>query len=279
MSNFRYPGPICQMRDWFQDIEDGTLVRARSSAPSNTGASPAPNRSSRPAQDGGGDCAFLNPRSTGTVLAPQAAFDRLRVGVTCQITAARSGAAQPTVTGSSTATVEQEIIVGGHTIHIIRPPEAETTGRNLPTTDQLAIAVRAIPANQRRHTTRIVITLRRHPQSSSTQTVAGEAGGGEITLFPVNGTQTQNDFDNRLMHESGHNYQGSVWDSDAAVHEWRVAAAADNRIPSPYAGGNTGDDFCEFGILFNAARGTPCERTALQLYPHRWAKMIEYESR
>ena len=59
----------------------------------------------------------------------------------------------------------------------------------------------------------------------------------------------------------------------------RTAAAADNRLPSEYAGTNPGDDFCEFNILFTTTRGTSCEATARQLYPNRWAAMLQYLSR
>ena len=97
-----------------------------------------------------------------------------------------------------------------------------------------------------------------------------------MNLFPMNTTQSQNDFDNRVMHESGHNYQESLWKSGADVQAWGSVATADKRLPSPYAGSNFGDDFCEFGILYNAAKGTACEATATQLYPNRWKKMASY---
>jgi hypothetical protein len=142
----------------------------------------------------------------------------------------------------------------------------------------LAEALRALPASQRVLTNRVILSPTPHPDTTATATTAGEAGSGVITLFPMRNAQSQNDFDNRVMHESGHNYQGTIWRDGAAVGAWQVAATSDHRLPSPYAGSNSGDDFCEFGILYNTARGTPCEAQARQLYPNRWAKMVSYQT-
>jgi hypothetical protein len=280
MAISRLPGVICQTRDWYADLDDGTLARMPSPLPSTLGAAPVGGASSPPQQlVASGPCEFLNPRLRGTVRAPQEAFDRLR----SSSGAARVSPPQPRTSqswpdGSSSAAIEQTIQIGRQTIQLIRPTEADALGKNLPTSTQLADALRAIPADQRAHTTRVLLSPRAHPDSTATRTIAGDAGSGEITLFPVNGAQSQNDFDNRLTHESGHNYQGTLWHSGGDVQAWRSAAAADNRLPSPYAGENPGDDFCEFGILFNTARGTPCEAVARQLYPNRWLKMLEYQS-
>src|SRR5438445_751874 len=136
MPPFKYPGPICQTKDWYDDIEDGTLVRTLSPLPSSVGSA-----------------------------APQ-------------------GAAKS-------------------------------------------------------------------PDS------AADAGDGGVTFFPMGKAQSQNNFDNRLMHESGHNYQGSLWKQTGAG-PWETAAKADDRRPSPYAARDYGEDFCEFIVLYNTAKGTSC---------------------
>lgn len=281
MGTLRFPGPICQTRDWFDELHEGTLVRAVLGSPPTLGLGGA-SGSAQPASPATatGACAYLNPRTSGTVVAPAEAFDRLRASAgAARITPPQPRAAHTWPDGSSSAAVEQEIQIDRQTIRVIRPTDTDARGRNLPTTAVLAEALRALPANQRVHTRRVVISPRPHRGSTATRTIAGEAGSGEITLFPVNSPQTQTDFDNRLTHESGHNYQGSLWQSAEAVQEWRTAAAADNSLPSPYAGENAGDDFCEFNILYNAARGSACEAEARRLYPNRWAKFTEYQSR
>lgn len=280
MAPNRQPGAVGQARQRHDEIDDGTLARTRTQPPSTIGApGVAAPAQSGPATLATGACSFLNPRTTGTVRAPQAAFDRLRnASGTATLSTPQPKASQAWPDGGSSAALEQDITIDGRAIRVIRPTDADAAGKNLPTTAQVAEALRAIPASQRAHTSRVILSPRAHPSSTATRTIAGEAGSGEITLFPVHSAQSQNDFDNRLTHESGHNYQGSLWNSGAAVREWQTAATADNRLPSPYAGENTGDDFCEFGILYNTARGTPCEASARQLYPNRWAKMVAYQS-
>lgn len=281
MATHRHPGIICQISDWYEDIEDGTLARMPSPLPSVVGSpSSGGVAQSRSQLVASGACSFLNPRLTGTVRAPQEAFDRLRTNSG----AARISSPQPIASHtwpdrSSSAAVEQQVQIDGQTIRVVRPTDTDAAGKNLPTTAQVSEALRAIPADQRAHTNSVIISPRPHPESTASRTVAGQAGSGTIELFPLNSPQSQNDFDNRLTHESGHNYQGSLWGSAQAVQEWQIAAVADDRIPSPYAGENAGDDFCEFNVLYNTAKGTPCEATARQLYPNRWQKMLDYQSR
>jgi hypothetical protein len=282
MATYRRPGIICQISDWYEDIEDGTLARMPSPLPSTLGA-PVPQTPAPQQVVATGDCAFLNPivpPSTATVRAPQAAFGRLRsTSGAARISTPQPVASQTWPYGSPTPAVAQEITIDGQTIRVIRPT-ADPAGTNLPTTLQVAEALRAIPAAQRVHTRTIRITPRPHPDSTApgvhpSRTVAGETVGGTIDLFPVNTAQIQNDFDNRLLHEAGHNYHGSFWFPEH-VQAWRAVAAADNNSPSPYASKRTDDDFCEFNILYTTARGTPCEATARQIYPNRWVERVGY---
>lgn len=281
MAAFRYPGPICQTKDWFGDIDDGTLARTWSPSPSPVGSPGAGKQLQAPPDVfASGACTFLNPRLSGTVSAPREAFERLRKrSGAARISPPRPKASQTWPDGSSSPAVEQEIQIDSQTISVIRPTDADATGKNLPTTVQLAEALRAIPGNQRAYTRTVITSPRAHPDSTPSRTIGGDAGSGVINLFPTHSQQSQNDFDNRLMHESGHNYQGSLWSSGIDVQDWQTAATADNSLPSRYAGETTGDDFSEFNILYNTARGTSCEATASQLYPNRWRKMVAYQSR
>jgi len=276
MSALNFPGPICQYWRWF-DLDDGTLARMPSPAPATIGLTESEAEESVVAS---GDCSFLNPRLFGTVRVPQAAFDRLRGNSSAAtVSSPQPIDAQNWRDGSSSAAAEQEIQIDGQTIRIVRPVDADATGKNLPTTAQIAEALRAVPAHQRSYTSTVIVNPVAHPDSTSRRTIAGDAGSGTIFLYPVNSGQSQNDFDNRLMHESGHNYQGSLWHSGADVAEWGAAASSDSRRPSPYAAEGYGEDFCEFNILYIASRNTPCGEVGRQIYPHRWAKMVEYQSR
>jgi hypothetical protein len=279
MPPFRFPGPVCTTREWFDDIDDGTRVRARTAPPSTVG-SPV-SAGSPPAQaPPAGACAFVNPQPTGTVKAPQSEFDRLRnLSGEATISTPRALDSFTWEFGAPSAAVEQDLTIGGQRILVVRPTDRDATGKNLPTTPQLAKALRAVPAAQRVYSTTVILNPWPHRDSTATATVAGESGAHKITLFPVRRAQDQTDFDNRLMHEAGHNYQEHLWNSPESVQEWQLVRRADGNFPSDYARPRVDDDFCEFNILFNTAMGTACEAGARQLYPNRWAKRMEYQSR
>jgi hypothetical protein len=278
MAPFRSSGPLCQTQNCLQGLDAGTLPRTTmpSAAPLGTGpAASPPQRARRVVAKG--KCAFLNPQAQGTVLAPKEAFDRLRQSSDpAKISTAQEIASQTWPDNSSSAATSEDVVIGNQTITVIRPKDNEASGKNLPSTKQVAEALRAIPADQRVFTKTVIVSPKPHPKSTPNRTIAGEASRGEIDLYPVPNQQEQVHFDNRLMHESGHNYQEKLWGSTAAVSEWQAAADADGLRPSPYAAAGTGEDFCEFNILYNTAKGTPCEETAKQIYANRWTKRESY---
>lgn len=271
MAPSRYPGPICEVKDWYESRDD-VFPRVRFPLPGPVGFPAVAGQSPAPMLvTATGDCSFLNPRASGTVTAPKAAFDRLRKkSGAATISPPKQIASHTWPDKSSSSALEQEIQIDGQTIKVIRPTDADASGKNLPTIVQVAEALRAIPAKQRTHTTTVFLNPRAHPDTTSKGTIAAEAWAGKIILYPMPREQSQNDFDNRLMHESGHNYQESLWKSGQGAQPWGDAVKADQRRPSPYAWSGDGEDFCEFNILYNTTQGTPCEATAMQLYPNRW---------
>lgn len=277
MSAYRFPIPICQAWNWY-DVEDGTLARMPSPVPTALGL---PGSEEEQPVVASGACSYLNPVQSGTVAAPQAAFDRLRGNSSAaRITSVQCIDGPAWGDGSTSATERQEIHIDGQTITIIRPSDGDAAGKNLPTTAQLAEALRAVPANHRSHTSEIVVSPVAEPRSTPGRTIAADASRGKITFYPLAGAQSQNDFDNRVMHEAAHNYQEILWVNGAtAVAAWGNAIRSDNRSPSPYATAGFGEDFCEFYVLFITSRGTACEGIGRQLYSHRWALMVEYQSR
>ncbi len=287
MAPLKHPGPVCQTKDCYDNIEDGTLARTPSPLPSSVGSA-APQGTAKPARRvvAKGACSFVNPQAKGTVIASPEAFARLRKNSgAAKISSEKPKASQTWPDGSSSPAIEQEIQIDNQKISVVRPTDDKARGKNLPTTKELAEALRAIPAAQRAHTNEVIVSPTAAPGSSDAQTIAGQGGRGKIELFPVSDRQSQNDFanrqnyfDNRVMHESGHNYQEKLWSGAADVSQWQVAADADDRRPSPYAADNTGDDFCEFNILYNTAKGAACEEIAKQIYPNRWKKMEDYQS-
>jgi len=138
---------------------------------------------------------------------------------------------------------------------VIRPTEDQVKSKNLPTTKQVVEALRAVPAGQRPGLTEVIISPVKDPKSPDS---AADAGDGSVMFFPTEKAQSQNNFDNRLMHESGHNYQGSLW-KETGAGPWESAATADDRRPPRTPQENYGEDFCEFIVLYNTAKGTSCE--------------------
>jgi hypothetical protein len=228
------------------------------------------------------DCAFLNPRNKegDTVRAPGDALERLRRNSPAATISAAQATKEPYAwpdKSTSPAALELEIQIGNQKIKVFRPAPNDGKGKNLPTDQQLAIALRAIPEVQRACTKAITLSPKPSPEAvQGKYIIAGDGGSGTIDLYPVHAQQTQQDFDNRVMHECGHNYAEKVYgNGPEGVQAWKIAFEADTQSPSWYAGFD-GEDFPEFLILYNTVKGTPCEETAKQMYPNRWKKMDSY---
>jgi hypothetical protein len=224
----------------------------------------------------------LNPRKNegDTVRAPGDAFERLRRNSAAATISAAQATKQPYAwpdKSTSPPALELEIQIGTQKFKVYRPGPNDAKGKNLPTDQQLATALRAIPEVQRACTKTITLSPKPSPEAVSGQyTIAGDGGWGTIDLYPVHSQQTQEDFDNRVMHECGHNYAEKVFGGGPeGVQAWKAAFEADTQPPSWYAR-SPGEDFPEFLILYNTAKGTPCEETAKQIYPNRWKKMESY---
>lgn len=251
MGGVRIPGPICEVRNWFGETAvDVVGLQA---------------------------CGFVDSPLEFTVAPTANAFDRLRVGATrADVSAGRALTAYAWPYGEPTAAVEHEIRLDGHTVVVVRPDATSAAAQGLPTVEQVAAALRAIPSPQRRRTKTARLCPWPSPDSRPGKTVAGEGGADDITLFPLPHRQSQVEVDTRVMHESGHNVQAGIWGSAADVQAWRDVAQADARSPSRYAKTGTGEDFCEFYVIYLTTKDTPCETMARQLYPKRWQTMAAY---
>ena len=236
-----------------------------------------------------GKCAYLNPETSGRVKVPLEAFERLRK---------KSGPAQvsaPKVLADRKAwpkaaewpdpradsAVYQEIVIDGQKIRVIRPTDQDMRGKMLPTIEQLAAALRAVPADQRQHTSTVLVRLQ------GKGGVLGLGGAGEIEIFPLDPSRNSKEqeqyarspqayFDALVTHECAHNFQATFWTDAGGAKEWEEFARNDHTPPSIYARENGGEDFCEFMVLYNAAAGTACEALLKQIYPNRWLRFTTY---
>jgi hypothetical protein len=237
-----------------------------------------------------GKCVYLNPETYGRVKVPLEAFERLRKkSGPAQVSAPKVLAdkkAWPKATEwpdvLANSAVYQEIVIDGQKIRVVRPSDQDMRGKILPTIEQLAEALRAVPADQRQHTTTALVRLQ------SKGGVLGLGGSGEIEIFPLssdNGKEReqyarspQAYFDNLVTHECAHNYQATFWSDAGGAKEWEEFAKNDHSPPSIYARENGGEDFCEFMVLYNAAASTPCEALLKQIYPNRWLRFTTYKT-
>lgn len=242
----RFHGPICQIRDWYESDFEAVVP----------------------------PCWFVGTALPHRVIAPASDYDRLRgSGGSATLSAATAVASHPWPYGSASSAERYVATLAGHAIEVFVPVGGPST---LPSAQQACNALHAVPARQRTHTRTVHLCPTAHPNSAPGRTIGGEAGSGVVTLFPYPSALTQNVVDNLIMHEIGHNFQGSLWQSSADVAVWTAAAARDTQSPSRYARENSGDDFCEFLIIFNTTRGTLCETSARTIFRHRWDQMLTY---
>lgn len=261
MVSNRFYGPICQVRDWYTEDRRVLGASAAVSASSKQASASAP-------------CWFETQPIPALVMAPDEAYVRLRrQGGTANLSAGTSLADYRWPHGPASEAQRFVATLGSQQVEILRPL---STVANLPSAQQVCHALQAVPAVQRAFTRRVILCPTPHPNSTARSTIGGEAGSGEVTLYPSSTPPTQNEVDNRIMHEIGHNYQGNFWHSRDDVAAWGAAAALDPQAPSRYAQGNSGDDFCEFLIIYNAVRSTACEAAARNLYGHRWSQLERY---
>ena len=288
MAPRRFPGPICQVRDWYEPIDEGTLPRVATANPGVVGSSGLNPEKPTERAIPRGECKYLVPPTTYTVRAPLATFERLRkFSSAAKISDAKSEDSYKWGNGATTPpALKQEIEIDGQKITLYRPADNELKAKNLPTVKQLTEALRAVPKSQRAYTNTVILSPVPSTQPVKEGVIAGEGDGGTIWLYPIPPSKeddkqpTQKNFDNRVMHECGHNYQQAFWHHlPEEIAVWKSFEITDSWYVSRYAMDNPGDDFCEFLILYNTAKGTPCEETARKMYPNRWRLMQAYQAR
>ncbi len=273
MTSRRTPGPI-GLSPQSAPLTPGTFGLANSFAPGSVGQTASgAGTAKQPAS-----CAFVRPTTKHLVAAPDSAFVRRR-GLSGAVTLS-AVTSLPSYTwphGPATAALSQDITISGHTIASIRPLDAVYSGLNLPSFSQIVDFLKVLPKKNRTHTHTLIVSPVPHPSSGQQQgeTIA-QGGADDIIIFPASKVRSANFYDNLLVHESGHNYQSSVWKSGAMVAQWTADIAADGNRPSAYSASNSGEDFSEFYILYITTLGTACAQTLQSTYPARYARMSGY---
>jgi hypothetical protein len=221
------------------------------------------------------ECSYLNKqfRAEGK----PAQFDPNRR----KATVAEAKKIQYTFPGAKTPVdaTSQTVTIGGHDVNVIRagsgPVEKDTV---LPSTDQVAQSLGAVPANQYGYIKNVVVSPDRSPDDAywakqyNSPGFRSEATGGAdgtVTWYPIPKDSPMIP-DETMVHESGHTYSDNIWKKPADWKPWEKAMAADGRAPSEYAESAKEEDFSESLVMYTMSKGTPCEATARALYPERY---------
>ena len=221
------------------------------------------------------DCAYLNkPR---TVESSKADFDRIRKP-------AKLGTPKlikhkfPGDTAEQDA-LEYEVEVAGRKKKLIVPKNAPTGAKKgLPTADQIAASLGAVPGPQLDKISQVVVSPNPNPSDAywaeqyHTPGFSSAATGGSsgVTFYPQK-EWSQKFTDSTMIHESGHAYSQSLWADAKKKKAWEQAMADDGQSPSTYSDSASTEDFSESLVMYSLSKGTPCEATAKKLYPNRYA--------
>jgi uncharacterized Zn-binding protein involved in type VI secretion len=177
--------------------------------------------------------------------------------------------------------VVHEVEVQGRKIEIIMPKSGAPAGKYLPTADQVAQSLAAVPGPQLGSIKQIVVSPNRNPADAHFEeeygikdfTSAASGGPGGVTFYPHPTSIGQADVDRELIHEGGHTYSVHLWDDSVKKDAWEDAIKKDARSPSTYADSAPTEDFSESLVMYSLSKGTPCEDYAKKLFPARYDEL------
>jgi uncharacterized Zn-binding protein involved in type VI secretion len=223
-------------------------------------------------------CAYLG--KPFVITAPQPDFDRVR-GMYALSPGTPGKHRFPGDWIFRSDTVVHEAEVKGRKIEIIMPKSGAPAGRYLPTPDQVAMSLAAVPAAQLDTIKEIEVSPNRSPDDAHWEKVYGikdftsaaSGGSGKVTFYPLPYPVDQSDADRELIHEGGHTYSGELWNDSAKKKAWEDAIKKDARSPSSYANSAPTEDFSESLVMYTLSKGTPCEEYAKKLYPARYSEL------
>lgn len=169
--------------------------------------------------------------------------------------------------------------INGQDIKIIEPVAGPVKGKFLPTVDQTAQSLAAVPPGQLATIQQVVLSPNPNPSdaywakeyNNPNFVSAATGGNGGVTHYPLDHQLTQDRLDSNTIHEGGHTYSQELWKDAKNKTEWENAIKADDQAPSQYAENAPTEDFSESLVMYSLAKGTPCEAVARSIYPNRFA--------
>lgn len=218
-------------------------------------------------------CEYLD--KPDTVEAPQAAFDRIRKPAKLDAGAATTYK----FPGDTTASAAKKYLadIGGHQVPVY-VPDAAPAGKFLPSAEQVAKALGAVPGKQLASIKQVVVSPNPNPsdaywaQQYNIPNFSSAATGGPsgVTFYPKSTAWDQAFVDSTATHEGGHAFSTALWADAKVKDEWTQAIAADKNAPSTYAESSPGEDFSESLVMYSLSKGTKCEAPAKAKYPQRY---------
>jgi hypothetical protein len=221
-------------------------------------------------------CEYL--KKGGTVEAPQGDFDRIRK----KTTIGPEKAIKHKFPGDKkdVDAISQTVTIDGRDVEVIRPKNS-VSPKNLPSTDQIAKSLGAVPSKQLDNVNTVELSNQPNPDDAYWAKEykdpnfysAATGGPGGVTFYPKDTPWDQAFCDSTAIHEGGHAYSGELWKDKKLEDGWKKAIAADKQSPSTYADNAPTEDFSESLVMYSLSKGTPCEATARALYPNRYAEL------
>ncbi|MEP6502486.1 MAG: hypothetical protein ABJD97_04105 [Betaproteobacteria bacterium] len=246
----------------FSDAPPGAVVVECGCSPKGVADGPAPE-----------GCGYLD--KPDTVEAPAADFDRIRKPATLDA----GTPAQFTFPGGAAPSAAKKYIaeVAGRKVPVVVPDNLPA-GKSVPTVQQVASALGAVPARQLDSVKEVVISPNANPsdaywaqQYNMPGFVSAATGGASgLTFYPLDHPWDQPFVDSTAIHEGGHAYSAALWKDPAVKAKWEAAIASDDLAPSTYAEASSGEDFSESLVMYSLSKGTKCEAPAKARYPERY---------
>jgi uncharacterized Zn-binding protein involved in type VI secretion len=222
------------------------------------------------------ECGYL--KKGETVEASKAKFDRIRkpakLGTAKDIKHKFPGGTE------DVDAISQTVEIDGRTITVIRPKDS-VDPKHLPTMQQMASALGAVPSKQLDKVQNVVLSNQANPDDAYWEkeynipgfSSAATGGPGGLTFYPKSSKWDQAFVDSTAIHEGGHAYSAALWKDAKLRDDWKAATTADKRSPSNYADSDVAEDFSESLVMYSLSKGTPCEAIAEKLFPNRYAAL------
>lgn len=164
-----------------------------------------------------------------------------------------------------------EVEIAGRRIPVYVTARPNPANGHFHTIDQVAQGLAALPASGLALVDQVSVDPAANPTNTAAYMTADV--NGDVTLYPMPFSPSQDTLDYNLIHETGHPRSMQAWGTDnssARWEEWRTAAESDGIQVSQYSTKDPGEDFSETLVLYERVRGTPEEAEFRAMMPERF---------